>query len=679
MVASRPSSPSGLSSHDTLAPSFEFPIALIVAPLGIRRRPAILIRLSEAIPFGRPYHTHLNGPRKLLTARKRVGPIRACRLAWRCVSHHSSDRHSSPDSTSGSFSSDSSSDSSSNTSSGSSSDSLLDSSLVHSSGCDSHGQTHSGPSTRVASPRLVYPPVLTPRHSEEFRRWRSAPLSTPYLPTTSESSLGSSSERSLDSSSPSARPSRKRCRFRDSHSPEDSGEEHMEVGTADVEVVADLGTSVGVGAHTKDGIGMGVEVVDSDIREDEEDIEVEASAGGTVEIKVDPRVGPIVVEDIPKHVTADGAEIPVSRIADIETGQRQLEVGQLIAGGERDGLTDRVRSLVRENQKVRALLCNERDRVDSLRHHMALSQEEFRQVRRDRNDTRRRLRRLESFGIPPLVSIEELVNRRMEEALAAYEETRAANALEAESQSQNGSDGDNGNGGNGNGRNRNGGNRNGENGNGGNGNGGNRNGRNGNPNENGRGDRPVVRECTYQDFIKCQPLNFKGTKGVVGLTRWFEKMETMFHISNCLEKYQVKYATCTLLNSALSWWNSHKRTIGTDAAFPCHGESPLRLLGHPFNINLMTVELGSFDVIIGMYWLANHHAVIVCDEKIVRIPYGDEVLIVQGDRSDKGKKSKLIIISCIKTHAAPAARAPYRLAPLELHEMSTQLQELSDK
>ncbi|GJT24116.1 hypothetical protein Tco_0894053 [Tanacetum coccineum] len=50
-----------------------------------------------------------------------------------------------------------------------------------------------------------------------------------------------------------------------------------------------------------------------------------------------------------------------------------------------------------------------------------------------------------------------------------------------------------------------------------------------------------------------------------------------------------------------------------------------------------------------MDWLANHHAVIVCDEKIVRIPYGDEVLIVQGDRDGKGEKSKLSIISCTKT------------------------------
>ncbi|GJU18238.1 putative reverse transcriptase domain-containing protein [Tanacetum coccineum] len=64
----------------------------------------------------------------------------------------------------------------------------------------------------------------------------------------------------------------------------------------------------------------------------------------------------------------------------------------------------------------------------------------------------------------------------------------------------------------------------------------------------------------------------------------------------------------------------------------------------------MPIELGSFDVIIGMDWLANNHTVIVCDEKIVRIPFGDEILIVQGDRSDKGKKSTLSIISCAKTH-----------------------------
>ncbi|GJZ34618.1 putative reverse transcriptase domain-containing protein [Tanacetum coccineum] len=63
----------------------------------------------------------------------------------------------------------------------------------------------------------------------------------------------------------------------------------------------------------------------------------------------------------------------------------------------------------------------------------------------------------------------------------------------------------------------------------------------------------------------------------------------------------------------------------------------------------MPVELGGFDVIISMDSLAKYHAVIVCDEKIVCILYGNEVLIIQGDGSDGGSKSRLSIISCTKT------------------------------
>nr|GFB91073.1 reverse transcriptase domain-containing protein [Tanacetum cinerariifolium] len=77
----------------------------------------------------------------------------------------------------------------------------------------------------------------------------------------------------------------------------------------------------------------------------------------------------------------------------------------------------------------------------------------------------------------------------------------------------------------------------------------------------------VTRECTYQDFMKCQPLYFKGTEGVVELTQWFERIETVFRISNCLGGNQVKFATCTLLAGALTWWNSHVRIVGNDAAY----------------------------------------------------------------------------------------------------------------
>ncbi|GJX52979.1 putative reverse transcriptase domain-containing protein, partial [Tanacetum coccineum] len=77
----------------------------------------------------------------------------------------------------------------------------------------------------------------------------------------------------------------------------------------------------------------------------------------------------------------------------------------------------------------------------------------------------------------------------------------------------------------------------------------------------------VARECTYQDFMKYQPLYFKGTKGVVELTQWFERMEIVFHISHCSVENQIKFSTCTLFAGALTWWNSHVRIVGHDVAY----------------------------------------------------------------------------------------------------------------
>ncbi|GJT51364.1 putative reverse transcriptase domain-containing protein, partial [Tanacetum coccineum] len=506
-----------------------------------------------------------------------------------------------------------------------------------------------------------------------------------------------------------------------------------------------------------------------------------------------------------------------------------------------------------------------------------------------------------------------------------------------------------------------------------------------------------VRPCFYADFMKCQPLNFKGTEGMVGLTRWIEKMESVFNISGCAIENQVKFATCTLLGAALTWWNGQIRTLGpetyamtwevlkkkmTDKYCPqgeikkleielwnlkvkgndvpaytehfqeltliCtkfvanetekvdkyisglpnniygnvksarpktldetielandlmdqklrtyaerqldnkrkaddssinnhshqqqpfkrqnvakkgNGEAPkgngcfecgapghfkrdcpklknkdggngnaqgwvyavgnvenrgnasgntdvnvvtgtfllnnhyasilfdtgadrsfistafssliniaptplencydvelangklvridtiirgctLNFLDHPFNIDLIPVELGSFDVIIDMDWLRRCHAVIVCDEKLVQIPYGNETLTFCGNKSSNGRESQLTVISCSKAQeymakgcqvflahisakkeedkserkqikdvpivrdfpevfpedlpglppartvefqidlipgAAPVARAPYRLVPSKMKELSEQLQELSDK
>ncbi|GJQ89777.1 reverse transcriptase domain-containing protein [Tanacetum coccineum] len=139
----------------------------------------------------------------------------------------------------------------------------------------------------------------------------------------------------------------------------------------------------------------------------------------------------------------------------------------------------------------------------------------------------------------------------------------------------------------------------------------------------------------------------------------------------------------------------------------------LNFMNHPFNIDLMPVLLGSFDAIIGMDWLTKHHGVIICDEKIVRVPFGREMLIFQGNGNNQKKESRLNISSCTKAQeylskgyfpevfpedlpgipptrqvefqidlvpgAAPVARVPYRLAPSEMKELAEQLQELSDK
>ncbi|GJX61738.1 putative reverse transcriptase domain-containing protein [Tanacetum coccineum] len=108
------------------------------------------------------------------------------------------------------------------------------------------------------------------------------------------------------------------------------------------------------------------------------------------------------------------------------------------------------------------------------------------------------------------------------------------------------------------------------------------------------------RECTFQDFLKCKPHNFSGTEGVVGLTRWFEKMETVFNISNCPPKYQVKYATCTLQDSALTWWNSHKRTIGVEAAYAMNWVELMKLMTEVYcprnEIQKMETELWNLTV-----------------------------------------------------------------------------------
>ncbi|GJV77292.1 putative reverse transcriptase domain-containing protein [Tanacetum coccineum] len=475
-------------------------------------------------------------------------------------------------------------------------------------------------------------------------------------------------------------------------------------------------------------------------------------------------------------------------------------------------------------------------------------------------------------------------------------------------------------------------------------------GRRNNANEaKGQGGAPAARECTFSGFMKCNPTVFHGHEGAVELSRWFEKTEMVFGISECAEARKVKFVAATLQGRALTWWNSQVATMGLEAANQigwtemrrlmteefcpieeiqrmehelwnlkvkdfdisaytkrfhelvqlcpemvpterkkieayirgltdnikgivigskptslneavrmahalmeqkaqarieriaegnkrkweslqggnsvcsnggkaghmardCKGKAiamganarptvtcydygekghtrnycpkrrdpqgsdksfvntsfshlidinpvrldtsyevelvdgrvastntvlrgcTLNLLNHLFKIDLMPIELGTFDVVIGMDWLVDQDAVIICGKKVVHIPVKNKTLVVEGDRST----SRLKIISCIKASkyierghqlfvahvtekepkekrledvpviqdfpevfpddlpglppprqvefkielvpgAAPVARAPYRLAPSELKELADQLQELSEK
>ncbi|GJS51940.1 putative reverse transcriptase domain-containing protein [Tanacetum coccineum] len=327
---------------------------------------------------------------------------------------------------------------------------------------------------------------------------------------------------------------------------------------------------------------------------------------------------------------------------------------------------------------------------------------------------------------------------------------------------------------------------------------------------------PVARKWSYKEFMSCQPFNFKGTEGAVGLIRWFERTEFVFSHSNCTEDCKAKFATgndlktyvrrfqelavlcpnmvpnseklmevfigglpksidgnvtaskpqtleeAITITQRLIDQNRRQETVRAYATTPtknnrhagnfplckkcnlhhtgpctvkcqtynkcpkannsAHGRAymlrdknvyqdpnvvtgtfllnqhlarvlfdsgadksfvsislasilnippitldttydiemangnlvgtntviqgcTLILLNQPFEIDLMPIKLGSFDVVIGMDWLSKYHARIICDEKFVHIPIDGETLIIQGDRS----KTRLSLISCIKT------------------------------
>ncbi|GKC30316.1 putative reverse transcriptase domain-containing protein [Tanacetum coccineum] len=190
-------------------------------------------------------------------------------------------------------------------------------------------------------------------------------------------------------------------RFRDSYSSEASIEEDTEIDPIETEVDIELG--IGDGDDVRDH----VETDPKDVRDDTDKYEADTSAGDTVEVGIDPMSASIVEEEIVDPAREDSFdsfgtrddivrsfedmpidlddamrdfyhhmyEVRIDRIVGIETVQRQLEADQLITRGQRVSMTEMIDSLRLENLKVLAMLDFERDRVNSLRLHMSLSQE----------------------------------------------------------------------------------------------------------------------------------------------------------------------------------------------------------------------------------------------------------------------------------------------------------------
>ncbi|GKA45143.1 hypothetical protein Tco_0737939, partial [Tanacetum coccineum] len=137
---------------------------------------------------------------------------------------------------------------------------------------------------------------------------------------------------------------------------------------------------------------------------------------------------------------------------------------------------------------------------------------------------------------------------------------------------------------------------------------------------------PIARECTYPDFMKCKPLYFKGTEGVVELTQWFERLETVFRISNCTVENQIKFATCTLLESALTWWNAHIRTVGHDVAYALNWTKLKKMMTDKYcprgkikklEVEMWNLKVKGTDVVGGLPYMV-HGSVMASKPKIMQ-------------------------------------------------------------
>nr|GEZ49263.1 hypothetical protein [Tanacetum cinerariifolium] len=333
-----------------VAPSSEFPVALVVAPHGICQRRAILIQHGKEIPISRLYRTYPGRPFRALTMRKSVIPLPSHHLALRYTSHYL-DHFTSVSSLSHSPSDHSSSRH-----------------FITGHSLSGHTLPDTTDANSSTPSRFVHPSLArTPRCTKAYLHWRSAPLSTRYLPMTSKSSAGILLlSHLLDHLA------------RDDNIKEDIDEDVLEDIEADamaIQVVVDRDVEAEVDTVIRMKVDVWVDVKD-DIKD-----EVESSDRGTMEVGVDMVAG----IDIPNGMLMTDTVEPLE--------QYTLAINFMSS----------LHDMVNATSVPMFLLC------------------EFHQVRAlfNKNMT------ITCSGMTP-EAIEKLVNRRVKEALAAYEVTHAA-------------------------------------------------------------------------------------------------------------------------------------------------------------------------------------------------------------------------------------------------------------
>ncbi|GKA02077.1 putative reverse transcriptase domain-containing protein [Tanacetum coccineum] len=572
---------------DTLpSPTHEIPPVEVAPPTGqilptpfdVPRRRVTIVSPGQPIPYGRPYCYHPNRSVHMMTTRKSVGPLPTHRLTVRhSVNYSSSDYFTFDD-----LLRDSPSDSSSETPSDSFSDALSDSSSGHSSSDHSSTALPLGMrSSHQLCSSVSSIPYSSATTTERLSHSSSTGLSHKSRSPTTFVPVSSPIPGALSFVRADMLPSHKRIRSFDSATNlEDCSDESSE-------------SSIPRKTSMRD------------------DINVRGRDEPYSEPDIDPKIQ-VEIDECIAYLDALRAEGIDARVVVETVAREEVEMS--------------AKSMV----KVK---------VDRVTHHV-VSDDIIPKQCSGGGSCRVTCLNIDLGATMTREAVDNLIGRRVAEALKAHDAARNLKPLAEGGDEQGGKNGDDYEG-----ENR-----------GVNGNGNDNGNRRGNSNGNGNGMIHVMfAKCTLLDSaLDWWKLIKRSIRigGDICLWTWTKLMKLMTEVycpRNKIQKMEIELQDAirianNLMDQKLKGYarsveNKRRNKTGnneaTTKAYDIGGgaanlDSNI-LTGHPFDIDLMPVELGSFDVIISMDWLAKYHAVIVCDEKIVCIPYGDKMLIIRGD------------------------------------------------